>query len=317
MKIGVCSDLHLEFGDINIKNEDNVDVLILSGDILVDADMDMRDRRQTEMGFARERSERFHDFFDRVCFQFPHVVYVVGNHEHYHGDFKYTIENLKRKLAHHKNLYILDKECKKIDDVFFIGGTMWTDMNKEDPLTMYHMTSMMNDFRCVENSNRMVEQKVPRYELNPDYTPDGLNGRKYAHNEAGQMIQIGEETRTKPSRFNPYDAVEDHKKFLDYVKVCTQVLGDSDQKYVVVGHHTPSHQSTHPRYKEDKLMNGGYHSDLDAFIEVRPMIKLWTHGHTHEAYDYMIGETRVVCNPRGYIGYEKCADEFKLKVVEV
>ena len=49
MKIGICSDLHLEFGDVNIKNEDNVDVLILSGDILVERDLDMYDRRQEEL----------------------------------------------------------------------------------------------------------------------------------------------------------------------------------------------------------------------------------------------------------------------------
>jgi hypothetical protein len=64
-------------------------------------------------------------------------------------------------------------------------------------------------------------------------------------------------------------------------------------------------------------MNGGYHSDLSEFILDRPAIKLWTHGHTHEEFDYMIGDTRVVCNPRGYIGYEELANNFKLKVVEV
>jgi len=48
-----------------------------------------------------------------------------------------------------------------------------------------------------------------------------------------------------------------------------------------------------------------------------PQIKLWIHGHTHESFDYMVGDTRIVCNPRGYIGYEQCADDFKLKFVEV
>jgi hypothetical protein len=64
-------------------------------------------------------------------------------------------------------------------------------------------------------------------------------------------------------------------------------------------------------------MNGGYSSSLDEFIEQRPQIKLWTHGHTHEDFDYMVGETRIVCNPRGYIKYEPRADNFQLKVVEV
>lgn len=27
---------------------------------------------------------------------------------------------------------------------------------------------------------------------------------------------------------------------------------------------------------------------------------LWIHGHIHTSFDYRIGSTRVVCNPRGY-----------------
>ena len=64
-------------------------------------------------------------------------------------------------------------------------------------------------------------------------------------------------------------------------------------------------------------MNGGYSSDLSEFILDNPQIKLWTHGHTHEDFDYMIGSTRIVCNPRGYDGYEDRADTFTLKYVDV
>ena len=28
---------------------------------------------------------------------------------------------------------------------------------------------------------------------------------------------------------------------------------------------------------------------------------LWVHGHTHDSVDYLLGSTRVVCNPRGYM----------------
>jgi len=290
MKIAVCSDLHLEFDDLFIKNEDNIDVLILSGDILVERDLDMYDRRQIEMGFMRAKSQRFHEFFDRVCFQFPHVIYIMGNHEHYHGDFANTHNELKRKLAHHTNLHVLEKEVFKLDDVTFICGTLWTDMNKEDPITLHAMPRMMNDFRCVVNSNREVNYKTFDDDGKPTF-------------------------RTRDAKFSPEDAVEEHKKFLDYIK--TIVAEKHDEKFVVVGHHTPSHFSCHPKYSHDQVMNGGYHSDLSEFILDRPQIKLWTHGHTHELFDYMIGETRVVCNPRGYSGYEEVADNFKLKVVEV
>ena len=33
MKIALASDIHLEFGDINLKNDENAELLILSGDI--------------------------------------------------------------------------------------------------------------------------------------------------------------------------------------------------------------------------------------------------------------------------------------------
>ena len=49
-------------------------------------------------------------------------VYIVGNHEHYHGDFKDTIPHLKEKLKYLPNLQILDKEVWTLhDEVTFIG----------------------------------------------------------------------------------------------------------------------------------------------------------------------------------------------------
>jgi hypothetical protein len=103
---------------------------------------------------------------------------------------------------------------------------------------------------------------------------------------------------------------------LDYIRIVYEGMPPWKQM-VVVGHHTPSHFSCHPKYADDQLMNGGYHSDLTEFMLDRPGIKLWTHGHTHELFDYTIGDTRVVCNPRGYIGYETIADNFNLKVIEL
>ena len=39
MKIAVCSDLHLEFGDLYLNNDEGADVLVLSGDIFVASDL--------------------------------------------------------------------------------------------------------------------------------------------------------------------------------------------------------------------------------------------------------------------------------------
>jgi len=284
MKIAICSDLHLEFGTISLENTENADVLILSGDICVAKDLMNKDNNDILDRFGR--SEAWHTFFQECSDRFPHVLYVMGNHEHYHGDYANTIGDLRSRLNYLRNLHILDKEQIAIRDTIFIGGTLWTDMNKEDPITLLHMKGMMNDFRCVKNGNRVTIFK----------------------DEDGKFHK-------RESRFTPEDAVEDHKEMLSYIRM--MVEGKWDQKFVVVGHHAPSKQSTHPRYQKEEIMNGGYSSDLSEFIMDHPQIKLWTHGHTHEDFDYMIGSTRIVCNPRGYDGYENRADSFKLKFVEI
>jgi hypothetical protein len=134
-------------------------------------------------------------------------------------------------------------------------------------------------------------------------------------NQNNQQDIIGYKVKERPSVFTPEHALEDHKKFLVFLK--KTLAKNFTQKTVVCTHHTPSFTSCHPRYKDDREMNGGYHSELSSLILDNPQIKLWTHGHTHELFDYMVGSTQVVCNPRGYWGYEDIADCFKLKIVEV
>ena len=94
----------------------------------------------------------------------------------------------------------------------------------------------------------------------------------------------------------------------------------TDKKVIVVGHHAPSHKSVKPRYEADNNLNGGYRTNLEWIMEKYRNIKVWVHGHTHHEFDYMVGDTRVLCNPRGYVGYErKGQDEqpYYPRVIEV
>lgn len=279
MKIALASDIHLEFGPIELLNTENADVLILSGDICVANDL--RDWDSYDVMGENVRSQEFHKFFQQVASEFKDVIYVMGNHEHYHGDYATTYQHLVSKLSHIKNLHILNNQIMAIDDIVFFGGTLWTDMNKEDPETMLMIRGIMNDFRIVDNSSN-------------------------------QRVSYG---KTTNARLMPDDVVVEHKAFLQTLKLQLDI--HSDQKFVVVGHHAPSKASTHPRYKDEVIMNGAYSSDLSEFILDHPQIKMWTHGHTHEPFDYMIGSTRIVCNPRGYHMYEQRADDFELKYFEV
>lgn len=266
MRLAIASDLHLEFGAIELHNTESADVLVLSGDILV----------AKHLNGVHHHDARYRKFFKECCERFPKVVYVLGNHEHYACDVKETVALLKQELGY-DNLYILENETVDILDYTFIGATIWTNMNDEDSLTLYHIRGMMSDFQSIKNNTEI------------------LNGYHAA-------------------RLTPEDTVEFHKRSLDYIN---HVSNNADKNYVVVGHHCPSFKSVHPKYTHDKIMNGAFASDLDDFIAYRPQIKLWTHGHTHEPFDYMISTTRVVCNPRGYNGREPGADNFKLQYIDL
>jgi Icc-related predicted phosphoesterase len=268
MKIQLVSDLHLEFADINIQNLNEADVLILSGDICVAQDLhdhiaaDFNPYSQgalADLGRKQQRVQIFRDFFKRVSFQFPNVIYVMGNHEHYHGKFDRSRQYFLDEFAKLgiTNIHLLDNDTKEIDGVHFVGGTLWTDMNKGDPLTVHAMETMMNDFK---------------------------------------LIRIAKENFRK---FLPSQAIREHIKTKQYIKTVLEGLPE-DARVVVVGHHAPSHMSIAEQYKHDTIMNGGYASDLSEFILDRSKIKVWTHGHMHQCFDYKIGDTRVLCNPRGY-----------------
>lgn len=263
MKLALGSDLHLEFGPLDsIKNREDAEVLLLGGDILV-AD------HFRNAAHAR-RAKEYHEFLGQCAEAFGHVVYILGNHEHYDGDFVCTKSLLRQEMESYPNVHVLDNETWQHHGVTFVGTTLWTDANGGDPMTMWDLQRGMNDYRVIANGD------APRL-----------------------LVE---------------DTVAAHRDALAFVDAATQ---DATGTYVVVGHHAPSRQSIKPRYHRDHNMNGGYSSDLESFIEARPQIRLWTHGHTHDDFDYSVGATRVVCNPRGYVGYEDRVQDWHWTYIEI
>jgi Icc-related predicted phosphoesterase len=268
MRINLMSDLHLEFADLTLPGGD---VLILSGDVCeakrIKREIYNKDMVLLEHERGDQRPDRFFRFLEEECSKYATVIYVMGNHEHYGFQYQKTYDHIKNQLP--SNVHLLENETYDLEDVTFVGGTLWTDMNKGDALTRYHLSNYMNDYKQVTMFN---EAKAAYHRLTPEKT------------EA------------------------DHHKTRMFIR--ETVEGKTDRKFVVVTHHAPSKASVKPRYQGDHLTNGGYSSDLSEFILDNPQIKVWTHGHTHDTFDYMIGSTRILCNPRGYKYYEERAEEF-------
>jgi predicted phosphohydrolase len=251
MRIKQMSDLHLEFDiDFFPKNEEKADILMLNGDICM-ASYFNKDINSPYYIKALD----FLNFFEFCSKEYENVLYIPGNHEYYKGYIDTIDDTIRETLAPLTNVHFLNNNSWEKDGVTFLGSTLWTDSNHNNPITEQYLMGAMNDFRII------------------NWKKDGYGGR-----------------------FRPSDAAAFHRKTLKFFDEASAGLDN----VVIMSHHAPSFKSVHSRYHNDTQINYGYYSDLEQFILNRPQIKLWTHGHMHDCFDYMIGDTRVVCNPRGY-----------------
>mgnify|MGYP001555842602 CR=1 FL=1 len=134
MIIKYASDLHLEFDQVfpAFEASQGEDVVVLSGDI---------------------DSHHFGVRWAKLVFKDRPVVYVLGNHEMYHGHWDEVLERCRKEAAG-SNVHVLERDSVVIDGVRFIGCTLWTDFNGWKTGTaeqaMRYAQGRMNDFRLIE-----------------------------------------------------------------------------------------------------------------------------------------------------------------------
>ena len=121
---------------------------------------------------------------------------------------------------------------------------------------------------------------------------DGMNDFRKIRSGTGP----GERPRVTPAHL-----LAIHRRHVAAIRstLATQFAGPT----VVVTHHAPSVRSLREGRVSDPT-DVAYASDLEQLIvEGKP--ELWIHGHIHTARDYTIGDTRIVANPRGYVGLQR------------
>jgi Icc-related predicted phosphoesterase len=134
---------------------------------------------------------------------------------------------------------------------------------------------------------------------------------------AGQKMNDFYQTlMNKGEPFTPTRSIEEHYKIKQSIKESIQTKEDNINKVVVISHHLPSLRSVDMRRYGDSDINYAYYSNLEKYMEELP-INVWVHGHTHGSKNYMLGDTRVVCNPRGYYNYEENIDFNQELLIEV
>lgn len=159
MKVRIMSDLHLEFHDDFYVEIPEGDVLILAGDVCIAAEVD-----------------NYIPFFEQCVAKYNKVFYVMGNHEHYNGNYATTESSLRAKLP--AGITLLQNQSEYYNGVHFVGATMWTNFNLNVE-SINRARACMNDYHLVDgftpelaiqenmDTRKWFEQCVPMLRFAP------------------------------------------------------------------------------------------------------------------------------------------------------
>lgn len=128
-----------------------------------------------------------------------------------------------------------------------------------------------------------------------DYELDGPAGRERALTIAPRYVTDYRLVQAEPGEpFTPAASIALHARTRALIG---RVLAEPfDGPTVVVTHHAPHPGSIAERFAGNPA-NPAFVSDLSGLMGAAA---LWIHGHTHDAFDYVVNGTRVVANPAGY-----------------
>lgn len=192
------------------------------------------------------------------------VVYVAGNHEFYGGHWQETLDALRRESKLH-GIHFLEDDEVVIGDCRFLGCSLWTD------------------FRVL--GDERLQESMGRYKV-------GMNDCRLIGSGRGS-------SDVSARRLTPGEVLQRHLRSREWL--LSRINERHEGSTIVVTHHLPSTKSVPQRYEGDPL-SPGFASNLPETCFAS--VDLWIHGHTHDSADYVIqspvGNTRVICNPRGY-----------------
>lgn len=136
MKIQVLSDLHIEGANMSAIPPVG-DVLVLAGDVAAYPEM----------------LEEF--FYTKVPQEIP-VIFVPGNHEHEYQHILKAADMYKQMLKDLPNVTVLQNESVVIDDVVFLGSTLWSNFQAEGMHrreALMDWASIISDFKRIKSDH--------------------------------------------------------------------------------------------------------------------------------------------------------------------
>lgn len=150
------SDLHLEF-NISIKklldSFPKAYFLVIAGDICP-VYKNKGKLLKTFLNMTKETEK------------YKHIIFIAGNHEYYGSQYKKNeVLDILKNIAEETQTHFLQRERKVIDDIEFIGATMWSRIEDR---AMYQIA----DFRCGVFKNK--EEYIKEYVFDTNFLRETL-----------------------------------------------------------------------------------------------------------------------------------------------
>ena len=286
MKLRYCSDLHLEFNppptrvQLFPKGGDPVsEILLIAGDTIPAVFLDPSNIDPRSLSLRK----RFNELLAMVS-AYRQVYFIGGNHDVYYSDLltgrKLFNAYLRKANIPAAKMKMLEKEAIELaPHVILLASTLWTDMNRNDPLAHEAVGKGMNDFSKINYGQRTFT------------TRDAVRVHKRSLKKLRKLYRhhtLGDETKSP----------------------------DDKTRIIIMSHHQPSFEGLKGSVRHGGAIDFGYYSDLTDWVLDRPQISHWIAGHTHHNTSYDIGNCTVLTNCRGYgIAYykDRCFDNFSLK----
>jgi len=165
MKIGYCSDLHIDISDMKFLdqfvqeiNDQKISHLIIAGDLIECRSMINRSK-------DTQSHRNFISFFESLSKIEIEIYWIFGNHEFYGCEITSAVGDMKSILIEHgfNNVTILDNSVVDLGDHQLVASTLWTDFKHGDPVVMSDCGAMMNDYNFITENH---------YQLGPNYIYD-------------------------------------------------------------------------------------------------------------------------------------------------
>lgn len=201
----------------------------------------------------------------RQAFPDKEIVMVAGNHEFYGRFWNRNLRKMREK-ATELGIHFLENDALELFGLRFLGCTLWTD------------------FLLYGEVFRFGSMSDARHRLN-DYLRIKLDRKPGENQDWREMRSV---------KLLPELTRRRHRESAEWLDA--QLSQGDPAKTVVVTHHAP-HAKSVPAFFAGDPLTPAYASDLSRLLG---RSAVWIHGHIHDNADYMCGDTRVLCNPRGY-----------------